>query len=294
MNDRLNDLKRYNPNVSVVETSDDDITSIDEEKEDNTEQEMENVDYLQEEMNNLMEMCNRIEFDIDLIKNYSNEFFSNSTNIKKDPRIDAISREIMSYSNIIRNRIKQLKTAPDDEYNAENRMKQNIESVITKRFIDLMQKYQRLKTDYHARHEEHTKRCTEIMNGDDTQVIQLSMIDGDRQKDKSTLAIMHIKEQHKEIIELEQEIVELYQLFVDMANIVDTQDETVNNIVKNIEKSEAWIGDAVHNQLPKARKYKTQQRKKCCALCGSCIALAGTAAAGIALGLAPLAACSIQ
>ena len=94
--------------------------------------------------------------------------------------------------------------------------------------------------------------------------------------------MIHLKEQQREILELEQSITELYQIFVDMAALVDAQGEMIDDISKNVEQATAWTGEAVKN-LKVANKYTKKKRKKCCALCASCGALgaAGVAAIGM-------------
>jgi t-SNARE complex subunit (syntaxin) len=213
----------------------------------------------------------------------------------------------------MRVRLKQLKEADEareddeDESPAERRMRKNLISSLTSRFVDLMQRFQELQTNYRANYRVQMQQQAEIIqpgitpdevdriidHGDMAQLMKTRLIETDRQKDKATMALVHIKEQHRDIIELEQAMIELHQIFVDMAAIVEEQGEMINNIERNIQQACVWTGEAV-KQLRKANKYKKKQRRNCCGLCGSCASCAALGVGALALQLAPLAACSIQ
>lgn len=305
MNDKLEALKRYTtaPTTSiVVKTSSNDS----EDDSEITDDASENED-LEIEFNHLKSLCDRLESNVNILNDiYQKNIVSAHSN--NDNYSNSIQKDIIVISNSIRNHIKNIK--PYDDIGSHCRMRQNIQMCISKRFVDIMNRYQQIQTQYRNDCEKNLKRQIKIIiptaqdaevdemieNGYGSQLLQDSLIKGDRQetKDQATLGLMMIKEQHNEIMQLERDIAELYQIFVDMANLVDAQGEVLDRIVCNVENAEAWIGDAVYNQLPKARKYKTKERKKCCALCMSCVGLGGAIAGGIALGLAPLAACSIQ
>lgn len=304
MNDKLDALRKISPIVKEEYS-----TEIDHSSSEDT-PELTGEDHIQIESKHLNELCDNLEYNINIIediyKKHVSSGVSSSYSISKNQQLEALKHETNTLANNIRNHLKHMKTESEvviEDSKSMFRMKQNIRSCISKRFVDIMQKYQHIQIHFHKECENNYARQINIIQQqgteetiDELQLVQLQLVDGDRQKqqDKASISLIMIKEQHAEIVRLEQDIAELYQIFVDMSNLIDAQDEIVNNIVRNIEKSEVWIGDAVHNQLPKAREYKTKERKKCCALCMSCGALFTAAAGGIALGLAPLAACSIQ
>ena len=94
--------------------------------------------------------------------------------------------------------------------------------------------------------------------------------------------MIHLKEQQREILELERSIAELYQIFVDITALVDAQGEMTDDISKNVEQATAWTGQA-KKHLEDSNKYTKKKRKKCCALCASCCTMcaAGVAAIGM-------------
>jgi Syntaxin len=65
------------------------------------------------------------------------------------------------------------------------------------------------------------------------QLMQSKMLDNRREHNQATAALIHIKEQHKDILELEKSIIELHQIFVDMAALVDAQGELIDQIEYN-------------------------------------------------------------
>ena len=310
MNDRLESLTRFNHEDEEDLTSDPDQAIDLEETDEASENTIEEMHWETDQLN---AFCNQIEENLNLIQTIFRRNLTDGTAAAqsggKDPRLDALRRDTNSLSNNVRGRLKALKAANDasSKADANSRMRQNIQTTLTKRFVQLMQRYQQIQTQYRQDHREHIHREAEVIrpgitreevdtlidHGDMAQLMQTSLVQGDRQKDKATLALVHIKEQHRDIIELEQSIAELYQIFVDMANLVDAQGEMIDQISYNVDQAAAWTGEAI-KELKKARQYKTKERKKCCALCMSCGALMAAAAGGIALGLAPLAACSIQ
>ena len=323
MNDRLGALSRFTPvqppKGADQEESEESSSDPEQNSRTGTEEtsaEDDNLDPIEDihaEADQLTAFCNQIEENLNLIQTIFRRNLTDGTAAAqsggKDPRLDALRRDTNSLSNNVRGRLKALKAANDasSKADANSRMRQNIQTTLTKRFVQLMQRYQQIQTQYRQDHREHIHREAEVIrpgitreevdtlidHGDMAQLMQTSLVQGDRQKDKATLALVHIKEQHRDIIELEQSIAELYQIFVDMANLVDAQGEMIDQISYNVDQAAAWTGEAI-KELKKARQYKTKERKKCCALCMSCGALMAAAAGGIALGLAPLAACSIQ
>lgn len=298
MNDRINALARFRPSQVIIET---------ETIEESDSSESVNLDPIEDvhaESRNLSELCERLEENITIL-----EGLYKSQSVQHDSRIDAMRREIGTISNNLRSRLKQLKKENDasSEEGASLRMLRNIQNTTTKRFVTLMQRYQLIQAQYQQTQREAIHREVQIVrpelttteidlmidHGEQVQVLTSSLIEGDRQKDKSTLALVHIKEQHADILELERNIVELYELFVDMSTLVDQQGEMVDNICHHVDNAATWTGAAL-SEITQARKYKSKERKKCCMLCGSCTALCGMAVTGIGLGLAPLAACTIQ
>lgn len=311
MNDRLESLTRFNHEDEEDLTSDPDQAIDLEETDEASENTIEEMHWETDQMN---AFCNQIEENLNLIQTIFRRNLTDGTAAAqsggKDPRLDALRRDTNSLSNNVRGRLKALKAANDasSKADANSRMRQNIQTTLTKRFVQLMQRYQQIQTQYRQDHREHIHREAEVIrpgitreevdtlidHGDMAQLMQTSLVQGDRQKDKATLALVHIKEQHRDIIELEQSIAQLHEIFVDMANLVDSQGELADQISFNISQASAWTGEAV-NVITECRKLQSKKRKRGCLVCTTISGVVITTGAAVALAMAPVAAlCSIQ
>ncbi|KAG9354831.1 hypothetical protein JZ751_001544 [Albula glossodonta] len=73
-------------------------------------------------------------------------------------------------------------------------------------------------------------------------------------------ALNEIESRHKDIIRLESSIKELHDMFVDMAMLVETQGEMINNIEKNVTNAVEYIGHA-KEETKKAVRYQKKARR---------------------------------
>lgn len=73
-------------------------------------------------------------------------------------------------------------------------------------------------------------------------------------------ALAYIENKHKDILRLEQSIQELHQLFLDMAILVESQGELIDQIEYNVSQSVAYTREAV-KELRTANQYQKKSRK---------------------------------
>ncbi|KAG9353934.1 hypothetical protein JZ751_012058 [Albula glossodonta] len=73
-------------------------------------------------------------------------------------------------------------------------------------------------------------------------------------------ALNEIKARHRDIIQLESSIRELHQIFMDMAMLVESQGEMINNIEKNVSSAKEYVCRA-SLETKKAVKYQTKSRR---------------------------------
>ena len=90
-----------------------------------------------------------------------------------------------------------------------------------------------------------------------------------------------IEERHHGILHLEQSVCELAELFKDFATLIDIQQEQLNHIENNIEKSKAHVLKG-GTELVEARVQQKKSRKKSCCLC-SCLVIILLVVAGAIL-----------
>ena len=72
-----------------------------------------------------------------------------------------------------------------------------------------------------------------------------------------------VQEKHRDILKIETSMEELHQLFVDMAVLVDSQQELFDNISSNVANSVNFVEKAREN-LHVARKHQGSARKVTC------------------------------
>ena len=72
--------------------------------------------------------------------------------------------------------------------------------------------------------------------------------------------IMENKERHEALKEIQRSLTELHQVFLDMAVLVETQGEQINDIEENVARTAAYI-DGGTNKLFDANQMKKKRRK---------------------------------
>ncbi|KAI4891675.1 hypothetical protein NFI96_017566 [Prochilodus magdalenae] len=74
-------------------------------------------------------------------------------------------------------------------------------------------------------------------------------------------ALNEIESRHKDIIRLESSIKELHEMFMDMAMLVETQGEMIDNIEKNVSNAVEYVGKA-NEECKKAVRYQKSARRE--------------------------------
>jgi len=160
----------------------------------------------------------------------------------------------------------------------EVRIRSNMHGTLTQKFLELVQEYQEVQTSYKNKYKEKVERQYKIAKPDATpDEIEDAMQSGDSSKifanqildthlhAQAKNALAYIEARHKDIVRLEASILELHQLFVDMAVLVDSQGELLNQIEFNVSQSVAYTADGV-KELKTAVKLQKKGRKKMCIL----------------------------
>jgi len=148
---------------------------------------------------------------------------------------------------------------------------------LTRKFLDLMQEYQEVQTKFKNKYRERVERQYKIAKPDatqeeidealesgNTQIFQKQILDMQHHQ-QAKEALIYIESRHRDIMRLEQSIRELHQLFLDMAILVESQGELIDQIEYNVSQSVAYTKEAV-NQLHQANQLQKKSRKKMCCL----------------------------
>jgi len=181
----------------------------------------------------------------------------------------------------VRNRLKEMdkenkKLQSTDKGTAQFRIRVNMHGTLTRKFLDLMAEYQEVQTKYKNKFRERVERQFRIVKPEATQdEIDEALETGNTQifaqeilsqrHTQAKDALNYIENRHKDIIRLEQSIKELHQLFLDMAILVESQGELIDQIEYNVNQSVAYTKEAV-KQLRGANKLQKKSRKKMCCL----------------------------
>jgi len=156
----------------------------------------------------------------------------------------------------------------------EIRIRTNMQGTLTQKFLELATEYQEVQTNYKNKYQEKIERQYKIAkpdatpdeieqaieSGDSTKIFANQILDSHlHQQAKNALA--YIEARHADIKRIEASIQQLHQLFVDMAILVDTQQEMLNQIEYNVSTSVAYTAKGVE-ELKSAVKLQKKSRKK--------------------------------
>jgi len=206
-------------------------------------------------------------------------------------RLEHLMKETNRAAQEVRKKLKAMDTENKDfakrnEGASEARIRTNMHGTLTRKFVDVMAQYQEIQTKYKNKYRDRVERQFRIVKPTATKDEIDEMVEGGEQADLFTQqflqgpghaaarnALADIQERHKDITRLETSIQELHQLFLDMAVLVETQGELLDQIEYTVAQSVNYTGKAVE-ELRSATKYQKKVRKKmCCVIVIMLIAL---------------------
>jgi len=162
---------------------------------------------------------------------------------------------------------------------AESRIRGNLQSVLSRKFMETMSEYNDCQQKYKSLYQEKAKRqylivkpnatdaeVEQVISGESKSVFADSMMSGGQQ------ALNEMQDRHKDIVKLENSIRELHQLFVDMATMVDSQGELLDVIEHNVAEGLDYVKKGT-GELVKAREYQRSANKKKLMIGACCVIL---------------------
>jgi len=169
----------------------------------------------------------------------------------------------------------------NDATNTEVRLRTNMHGTLTTKFVELLQHYNDIQTDYDNKYRERLKREYKIVKPDmpdeeieaAIQTGESSAFQGemaDRQAAEDALA--YIQNRHNDLIRLQASIKELHGLFVDMALLVAKQGELIDQIEYNVSTAVSHV-DKANAALKTANVYAKKSRKKIYIILGAVLIL---------------------
>lgn len=180
-------------------------------------------------------------------------------------------------ANQIRSKLKVMKQEIDKSDDSKKRIKNNMHSTLTKKFLELMTEYQTLQSQYKEKFQERVKRQAEIVNPnisqeEITKIINSGSSDAlfsdqvvtDRHTEAKN-ALMYIQEEHRGLKQLEKSLLELQQLFIDLSAAVETHSTNIEQLERDTAETSIVVQQGV-TQLAIANEYAAARRRRVAAL----------------------------
>ncbi|XP_072293865.1 syntaxin 3b isoform X2 [Eucyclogobius newberryi] len=207
-------------------------------------------------------------------KLYSVVLSAPTSDQKTQDDLEAITNDIKKMANNARNKLKtierNLESEEQERISADMRIRKSQHAVLSRKFVEVMTKYNEAQVDFRERSKGRIQRQLEItgkattdeeleemLESGNSAVFAAGIVDSGISKQ----ALNEIESRHKDIVRLESSIKELHDMFVDIAMLVESQGDIVENIEQNVSKSEDHIV-AAKQETKKAVRYQTKARKK--------------------------------
>ncbi|XP_029427124.1 syntaxin-2 isoform X2 [Rhinatrema bivittatum] len=195
---------------------------------------------------------------------------------KTKEELEDLNKEIKKIANRVRAKLKTIEQSFDRDDNVNRtsvnlRIRKTQHSVLSRKFVEVMTEYNETQTLFRERSKGRIQRQLEITGKSTTDdeleemlesgnpSIFTSDIISDSQITRQ--ALNEIESRHKDIIKLESSIRELHEMFMDMAMLVETQGEMINNIEKNVTNAADYVEHA-KEETKKAVRYQSKARRK--------------------------------
>uniref|UniRef100_A0A2K5F3P9 t-SNARE coiled-coil homology domain-containing protein n=1 Tax=Aotus nancymaae TaxID=37293 RepID=A0A2K5F3P9_AOTNA len=136
---------------------------------------------------------------------------------------------------------------------ADLRMWKSQHSVLSRKFVEVMTKYNETQRQLEITGKKTTdEELEEMLESGNPAIFTSGIIDSQISKQ----ALSEIEGRHKDIVRLESSIKELHDMFMDIAMLVENQGEMLNNIELNVMHTVDHVEKA-RDETKKAVKYQT-------------------------------------
>ncbi|XP_011618412.1 syntaxin-3-like [Takifugu rubripes] len=178
--------------------------------------------------------------------------------------LDKLEQETRRDVHVIRHQLKVMQTQlPAEDSSVVTRIHRNQLGHMTLCFTDIMKRHHATQTAFREKCKAQIRRQLHIVNEETTDEELEQMLDRDRlavfmshmSSSFSTEALNQIHARHRDIVRLESSIKDLQQVFCDVAALLDSQGELINNIEKNVTSAAEYVGQA-RAEAHKAVTYK--------------------------------------
>ncbi|XP_029018524.1 syntaxin-2 isoform X2 [Betta splendens] len=208
-----------------------------------------------------------------------------NTDDRTKDQLEALNSDIRGNANVVRTKLKSMEQSmpKDDAANRSSvdlRVQKSQHAVLSRKFVEAMTQYNETQVSFRERSKGRIRRQLEITgrvttNEELEEMLEsgnLHIFTSDIISDSQITrqAVNEIESRHQDIMRLESSIRELHALFMDMAMLVESQGEMVNNIEKNVSNAAEYVCRA-KEETKKAVRYQKKSRRKllCLAVCGA-------------------------
>uniref|UniRef100_A0A3B4WD39 Syntaxin-3 n=1 Tax=Seriola lalandi dorsalis TaxID=1841481 RepID=A0A3B4WD39_SERLL len=192
---------------------------------------------------------------------------------KTQDDLEAITNEIKKMANNARNKLKTieryLESEEQERVSADMRIRKSQYAVLSRKFVEVMTKYNEAQVDFRERSKGRIQRQLEItgkattdeeleemLESGNSAVFTAGIVDSGISKQ----ALSEIESRHKDIVRLESSIKELHDMFVDIAMLVESQGGMIDRIESNMDQSVGFVERAVAD-TKKAAKFQQEARR---------------------------------
>ncbi|XP_029515701.1 syntaxin-3-like isoform X2 [Oncorhynchus nerka] len=155
---------------------------------------------------------------------------------KTQDDLEAVTNNIKKMANNARNKLKtierDLASEEEERISADMRIRKSQHAVLSRKFVEVMTKYNEAQVDFRERSKGRIRRQLEITGKATTDEELEEMLEGGNSavftsgimdSGISKQALSEIEARHKDIVRLESSIKELHDMFVDIAMLVESQ-----------------------------------------------------------------------
>uniref|UniRef100_A0A671V5W6 Syntaxin-3 n=1 Tax=Sparus aurata TaxID=8175 RepID=A0A671V5W6_SPAAU len=192
---------------------------------------------------------------------------------KTQDDLEAITNDIKKMANNARNKLKtierNLESEEQERVSADMRIRKSQHAVLSRKFVEVMTKYNEAQVDFRERSKGRIQRQLEItgkattddeleemLESGNAAVFTAGIVDSGISKQ----ALSEIESRHKDIVRLESSIKELHDMFVDIAMLVESQGGMIERIESNMDQSVGFVERAVAD-TKKAAKFQQEARR---------------------------------
>ncbi|XP_064198006.1 syntaxin 3b isoform X2 [Anguilla rostrata] len=210
---------------------------------------------------------------VEVKKLYSIILSAPTSDQETQDHLEALTLDIKKLANNARNKLKSIERnleTTEEKVSADMRIRKSQHAVLSRKFVDVMTKYNEAQVDFRERSKSRIQRQLEItgkvttdeeleemLESGNAAVFTAGIVDSGISKQ----ALNEIEARHKDIVWLESSIKELHDMFMDIAMLVENQGDIVENIESQVSKTVDHIVVA-KTETKKAIRYQSKARKK--------------------------------